>query len=281
MKFRTIYILFNVLVIISFLFVFFLPFSLLGPEYSLSFWKENWYLALIFVAVIGMLNGFFIANWKIFDCVEREDWPSLSAYLVDKIFTRRHYHSHHVALLVNAYLLMGDVEGIRKLENELSAHRPELLRKNAVLFGVTRLLQNKPEEAETFLKNYLNTKGVDNVAWLRFDYAFSLILQHKNAGALPYIKEGLSSSDAVLALLAAYLAGGLETSIVSEPERSQLRQLSIATAGRLLKRFPGKKWDREVERAKSEIHIVILSKLIDEATVWLHSCASSTSLKQP
>lgn len=275
MKFRTIYILFNVLIIVSFLFVFFLPFSLLGPEYSLAFWKENWYLALIFVVVIAVLNGFFIANWKIFDCVEREDWPSLSAFLVDKIFTKKHYHSHHIALLVNAYLLMGDVGGIRKLEEELAARRPELLRKNAVLFGVTRLLQNRPEEAEAFFGRYLNTKGVDNSPWLRFDYAFSEVLQHKYDAALPYLKEGLSSSDAVLALLAAYLVGGLETASVAEPERSELRRLSDATADRLRKRFPGKKWDREVERAKAEIHIVILSKLIDEATKWLHSPASA------
>lgn len=269
MKFRTIYILFNVVVVVSFLFIFFLPFFLLGSEYSFAFWKSNWYLALVFVAVIGGLNAFFVANWKVFTCVEREDWASLSAYLVDKVFTKRRYHSHHVALLVNAYLLMGDVEGIAKLEAELSARRPELLRKNAVLFGVTRLLQNKAAEAESFFKAYLEAKGVENRDWLRFDYAFSLVLERRIPEALPFLKEGLSSSDAVLALLSAYLVGSLGAAAAPEAERSELHRLADATKAQLKKRFPGGKWDREVERAKAEVHIVILSKLIDDAGRWL------------
>jgi hypothetical protein len=269
MKFRTIYILFNVVVVASFLFVFFLPFFLLGGEYSLAFWKTNWYLALVFILIIGGLNAFFLANWKIFTCVEREDWATLSAYLVDKIFTKKRYSSHHVTLLVNAYLLLGDVEGIGKLEAELASRRPELLRKNAVLFGVTRLLQNKPAEAEAFFKGYLEAKGVENRDWLRFDYAFSLVLERRVPEALPFLREGLSSGDAVLSLLSAYLIGSLGAAAAPEAEREELHKLSDATRSQIKKRFPGKKWEREVERAKGEVHIVILSKLIDDAGRWL------------
>jgi hypothetical protein len=269
MKFRTIYILFNVVVVASFLFVFFLPFFLLGSEYSLGFWKTNWYLALVFLVIIAGLNAFFIANWKIFTCVEREDWASLSTFLVDKIFTKKRFSSHHVALLVNAYLLMGDVEGIGKLEAELVARRPELLNKNAVLFGVTRLLQNKPAEAEVFFKDYLDAKGVENRDWLRFDYAFSLVLERRVPDALPFLREGLSSSDAVLSLLSAYLVGTLGAAAAPEAERAELQRISNSTANQLRKRFPGQKWEREVERAKGEVHIVILSKLIDDAGRWL------------
>ena len=66
MKFRTIFILFNVVIIVSFLFVFLLPLFLLGPESSLGFWKGNWYLALFFLALIAGLNAFFIVNRQTF-----------------------------------------------------------------------------------------------------------------------------------------------------------------------------------------------------------------------
>ncbi len=270
MKFRTIYILFNVVVLISFLFVFFMPFFLLGPGNSLEFWKGNWYLALVFLAVLAALNVFFIINWKVFVLVEREDWSGLSAHLVDLIFTKKRFTGRHVALLVNAYLLQSDVKGIGLLEAELLARRPALLRKNALLFGVTRLLQNKSAEAEAFFLPYLGARDADNREWLRFDYAFSLVLQRRFGDASPYLKEGLSSKDAVLALLSAYLLGSLVATAAPQPdEAAALVAQADACRASLRKRFPPHRWTREVERAKAEIHIVILSKLIDDAGTWL------------
>lgn len=270
MKFRTIYILFNVVVVLSFLFVFLLPFFLLGAEYSLGFWKDNWYLAAVFLLVIGALNAFFILNWKVFSLVEKEDWSALSVHLVDLIFNKKRYTGRHVALLVNAYLLQSDVEGIARLEEELRAHRPELLRRNAVLFGVTRLLRNKPGEAEAFLQPYLGARDAESREWLRFDYAFSLALQKRLGEATPYLKEGASSRDAVLSLLSAYLLGSLAAvAAPTEAERESLKTLAQSTREGLRKRFPGQRWNREVERAKGEIHIVVLSRLIDDAGRWL------------
>ncbi len=87
MKFRTIYILFNVVIAVSFVFVFFLPFFLLGWDYSLEFWKGSWYLALFFIVLLGVLNAFFAWNWKVFSLVEKEDWSGLSAHLVELILS--------------------------------------------------------------------------------------------------------------------------------------------------------------------------------------------------
>lgn len=280
MKFRTIYILFNVVVLISFFFVFFMPFFLLGPGNSLEFWKSNWYLALVFLAVLAALNVFFILNWKVFVLVEREDWSSLSAHLVDLIFTRKSYSGRHVALLVNAYLLQSDIKGIGLLEAELLAHKPALLRKHALLFGVTRLLQNKSAEAEAFFQPYLGAKDVDNREWLRFDYAFSLVLQRRFGDASAYLKEGLGCKDAVLALLSAYLLGSLVATATTQPgEAAALVAQADSCRAALRKRFPPQRWTREVERAKSEIHIVILSKLIDDAGTWLFEAPATPAPK--
>jgi hypothetical protein len=270
MKFRTIFILFNVVVISSFLFIFFLPLALLGPEPSLAFWKGNWYLALLFLALIAGLNSFFLLNRKTFSLVEREDWGGLSAHLVGLMFPKGRFRSGRVRLLVNAYLLQSDIEGIERLEAELAAKRPDVLRKNALLFGVTRLLRSKTAEAEEFFAPYLGAKDVDSRDWLRFDYGFSLVLQKKFAAALPYLEGGSASRDAVLCLLSAYLLGSIGAASLPEGSgREAAAAKAEGTRSKLRKRYSSARWSKEVDRAKSEVHIVILSKLVDDAGRWL------------
>jgi hypothetical protein len=271
MKFRTIFILFNVVILTSFLFVFLLPLLLLGPESSLTFWKANWYLALVFILLVAALNAFFILNRKTFTLVEREDWGELSAHLVGLMFPRSRFNSTRVRLLVNAYLLQSDIAGIQRLEAELQAKRPDILRKNALLFGVTRLLQNRSEEAEAFFAKYLDAKDAESRDWLRFDYGFSLVLQKKTQSALPYLEEGAASRDPVLCLLASYLLSSIgAASAPDEAGKAQAAAKAEAARSRLRKRYTSAKWSKEVDRAKAEVHIVILSKLIDDAGRWLY-----------
>lgn len=275
MKFKTIFILFNVVILFSFCFVFLFPFFVLGAGPSLAFWKGNWFLALFFLLLLGALNAFFLLNRKVFTLVEREDWPALSSHLSNEILVKGRYRASYVRLFINASLLLSDVDGIDKLEAELAAKRPALLRSNALLFGVTRLLRNRPAEAESFFARYLDSKDVESREWLRFDYAFSLVLQKRIADALPILKEGISSRDAVLALLAAYLLASLGGAGVASPgEKEELVKLAEATRARLAARFSPVRWSKEVERAKGEVYIVILSKLIDDAGRWLYSEAT-------
>jgi hypothetical protein len=281
MKFRTIFILFNVVILASFLFVFLLPIMLLGPSSSLEFWKGNWYLALLFLALLGGLNAFFLANRKTFVLVEREDWSALSAHLVALMFPKGRFSMSRVRLLVNAYLLQSDIAGIERLEAELGAKRPDILRKNALLFGVTRLLRNRSDEAEAFFGRYLDAKDAESRDWLRFDYGFSLVLQKKGAPAIPYLEEGLSSRDSVLCLLAAYLLGSI--GVGSAPDAAAGASLAAeadSARTRLRKRYASSKWNKEVERAKSEVHIVILSKLIDDAGRWLYEAPAKEPMPE-
>ncbi len=270
MKFKTIYILFNVVIAVSFVFVFFLPFFLLGWDYSVEFWKGSWYLALFFIVLLGVLNAFFAWNWRVFSLVEKEDWGGLSAHLVELIFAKRRYGSRHAALLVDSYLLRGDVAGIERLEEELRSRRPAILRKLAVLFGLTRLLRDRPADAEAFLAPLLGKREVDNWEWLRFDYAFALVLQRKIPEALPHLLEGSSSRDPVLALLAAYLLGTIAGPAgIPSVDGEGAAAAAERVRKDLQKRFPGPRFAREIERAKGEFQIVVLSKLIDDASTWL------------
>jgi hypothetical protein len=275
MKFRTIFLLFNAVILASFAFVFLMPLFVLGTGSSFAFWKENWYLGLFFLLLVAGLNSFFLANRKVFVLVEREDWGALSAHLVKTMLgpggsRPGRLRSGRVRLLVNAYLLQSDSEGISRLEAELEARRPELLRRNALLFGVTRLLGGRNAEAEAFFKRYLGAKDAESPDWLAFDYGFSLILQSRPREALPYLEGALSSRDAVLRALAAYLLGSLGAEAAeTEEQKAESRKKAEAERESLRKRFDARRWEREVGRAKGEVHIVVLSKLVDDAGRWL------------
>lgn len=275
MKFRTIFALFNAVILASFAFVFLMPLFVLGSGSTLEFWKDNWYLGLFFLILVAGLNSFFLANRKVYVLVEREDWGGLSAYLVKTMLGPEgsrpgRIRSGRVRLLVNAYLLQSDAEGIARLEAELEARRPDILRRNALLFGVTRLLGGRNAEAEAFFKRYLGAKDVESPDWLGFDYGFSLILQTRPREALPYLEGALGSGDAVLRALAAYLLGSLGAdSAETEEGKAEARKKAEAERASLRGRFDARRWAKEVGRAKGEVHIVVLSKLVDDAGRWL------------
>ncbi|MCX7024969.1 MAG: hypothetical protein NT080_10155 [Spirochaetes bacterium] len=276
MKFKTIFILFNAVIAVSFLFVFLVPLFLLGSGYSLAFWARNGPLGFFFVAVFVTLNAFFAANRVIFALVEREDWDGLSAWLADRIFEKKRYRAMHVRFLISTALNKSDLAMIDRLEAELREHRPALLCKNAVLFGVVYLLRNDPAAAERFFSSVVGAGDADNPGWLDFDYGFSLVLQRREGEAVSWFRKAAARRDAVLVLLSSYMLGTLcAASAPQGPERSELEAFAGQRRDALRKRFGPERWSREIERARGEVHIVILTKLIDEASRWMNESGSN------
>ncbi|TFG84579.1 MAG: hypothetical protein E4H20_02775 [Spirochaetales bacterium] len=269
MKFKTIFILFNIVLIFSFAFIFLMPFFLLGGVYSLAFWSRNWPLAVFFLAVLGVFNIFFANNWKLFSLVEKEDWQALSAWLTDRVFNKHRVGRRYVRLLVNASLLRSDTALIERLETMLAERYPAVLRRDAVLFGAARLLKNDPVASEVFLAPLVDARGVENAPWLGFYHAFTLILLKKPLDAIPRLRETLGSKDPILSLLSAYLLGSLCAAASDDSQKDELVSIAEVQRKELAKRYSPERWSRETERAKAEVHVVILSKLIDDAGAWM------------
>ena len=262
MKFKLIFILFNAIILISFLAIYFMPLIMLGWDYTRVFWGRNWGLPLFFVAVIGLLNTYFILNWKVFTLLEREDWPRLISHLEHRIYKKRVILGQQVKILVNAYLVHSELEAIGKLEEFVRDRKPKLLPKSVLAFGIPYLLRNEAEEMERYFSQFVHIRGREG-PWVRWNYAFSLILKgdKKNAeSALAGLCE--EKTEPVLGLLSAYLLYSLK------PESDQ-----AALAGRrrtlLRSRYTPSQWAREVERSRSSVHVVVLQKLIEEATDWM------------
>jgi len=270
MKFKTIFILFNVVVGVSFLFVFLMPFFVLGASYSLEFWKGNWPLALFFVAVLAVLNVFYASNRVVLSLVEREDWNGLSSWLSTRVFDRGILKPVYVRFLVSTALNRSDLATIDRLEAVLREKKPALLARNAVLFGVVYLLRNDAVASERFFSGMAGRRDADSSGWLSFDHGFSLVLLHRESEAVAPLKRAAGrSSDAVLVLLASYLLGTMCAAAAAGTERDALDAFASGRRRELAKRYGPERWSREIERARGEVHIVILTKLVDEASRWL------------
>lgn len=270
MKFKTIFILFNAVVLFSFMFIFLIPLFLLGGEYTLGLWKSNWFLAIFFLAILGALNFFFLSNWKLFEYVEREDWESLNTWLSRRMFEKGSFRNQYIRLYVNAAMLRSDLAAIDRLEAVLSEKKPERLRRQAVLFGVGYLLRNDPDASLRFFEPFLKASNVEAQGWLWFDYAFNLVLKNRGGEALPWLRKASAQRDSVLALLAIYMMGTLVVASLGEgAERDSVQALVKTRRDSLRKRFTPARWSREVEKAKNDVHVVILSRLIDDAGRWL------------
>lgn len=263
MKFKIIFILFNIVILVSFLVIYFMPLVMLGWDYTRVFWGRNWGLPVVFVAIIGLLNAYFVYNWKLFTMLEREDWPALIAYLERRIYERKLIVTQQVRILVNAYLVRSDLAGIEKLESFIKEHKPRVLPRFALVFGIPYLLRNNSDEMQAYFSRFVDMKGRDG-GWLRWNHGFSLVLQGKKEEAEERL--GLvcaEKTDSVLALLAVYLLDSLK------PEDEDAKALIEAKRAGLRKRYTQAMWAKEVERGRSNIQVVILSKLVDEATEWL------------
>ncbi len=281
MKFKTIFVFFNLLLVFSFVFIFLMPFLLLGSGYLNVFWSNNWPLFLFFFLVLFAFNAFFVSNWKIFSMLENEKWEELSRLLQHRIFSKKQYSKRIIRLYINSTLLLADISAIERLEEELRKKKPAALKRDALLFGAVRLLKNDAKASIVFFEEFLDKKGVDNAKWLNFYYAFSLILDKRAGEAVPPLLASLKDRDSILSLMSAYsivffCAGSLdnaESAKIRQKSESRRQELQKLYASRSSKSMEG--WVKAIEAAKNEVHIVVLSKLLDEAGTWLFNGGSA------
>ncbi len=271
MKFKTIFILFNIVIVVSFLVIYFMPLIMLGWDYTAVFWKNNWFLPLIFLAVLALLNIYFLSNWRLFQLLESEDWERLTVYLEERVFTRKKIQAQHVKLLINAYLIRSKIEKICELESFIRKERPAALPKFALQFGVPYLLKNDGEKMERYFFEFIDsTRGEEN-NWIRWNYAFALLLQQKREEAKEILNTTIENAgEPVLQLLTAHL---LEV-FNDDPD---VRQKVDRARDRLRGRYSRPQWDNEVAKSKNNIEVVVLSKLLEDATEKLFSRKAETS----
>ncbi len=266
MKFKTIFILFNVVIVFSFLFIFLMPLTVLGWDYAQLFWSRNWVLAVLFVVVMAGINAYFLSQWRLFMLLESENWHGLIHYLEERIYEKRRIRPQHVRILINTYVVTSKLDAIEQLEEFLTEHRPALVARFSLQLGVPYLLKNQADAAERFFAGLLEDQRVERRNWIRWSHAFSLLLQKKQDDAKERLK-GLvpDVKDPVLLVLALYL---LEAFARNDEQAGELVESKLAE---LKQRYTQSQWSKEADKRKNEIHVLLLSKLLQEAADWAFS----------
>lgn len=261
MKFKSIFFLFNIVVIFSFSLIFLLPLILLSGSYSSVFWLENWYLAVIFLILIAILDSYFVFNWKLFIYLENEDWNNLTQYLEEKIYIKGQFRKQYIKLMINTSLAVSNLDKIDRLAKEIKERKPSLLPRYALLLGIPHFLRDDREESLIHYGNFKDNKDTANLYWVKWVYGFSLIRGKNNDMAREALLEILDKKvDDILLLLVLYSLDSINynsdlfTNILVEHRR---------------KYNDDKKWDNYLESKRTKnIFILLLSVILDEARKW-------------
>ena len=269
MKFKYLIIFFN-LIIIFFLFaIVLMPLILMGAGFAVNFWRTAWPMALILFFVLVGINAFFLSNYRLLVLLEREDWPALAYYLEQKVFGKDQYSSRKVRLLANSYLAMNDFASVSQLETKAASAKPAVIGKNALIFGVARILSGDHKGAAAFFQTCLEKGKVEEEEWVRWFYGFSQML----TGAFRQAEQefaalAISARDALVTGLSAYFLGTVlakhslrseECCSISEKGRDRVRKAFKNEGG----------WKKEAEKAGTDVHTAIIRKYIDEACPWV------------
>jgi signal transduction histidine kinase len=265
-KFKAVFILFNAVVLLSFLFIFLMPLFFLGWQYTQLFWAENWYLALIFVAILAGLNGYFISNWKLFSFLEREDWSALAAYLEERIFRKKVFRAQEIRLLIHSYIALNRPSDVKNIEATLREEKPALLDRFALAFGVPHLLSNNGEEMVSYFGEMKDRAPQSKRPWARWAYGFGLMLSGSTEEAKPVLREAADEAgkDPLLELVTLYLLDAFRE------HDEEIRDLIHRRREALRNRHEREKVERLLERNRGELHILVVSKLIQSAMDWCY-----------
>jgi hypothetical protein len=262
LKFKTLYILFNAVIVAAFLFIFLLPLVLLGVDYFRLFAQKNWIAGILFLATLIIINGYFAFNWKLFRLLEREDWPALIRLLEDSIYRRGRLRKSSCRLLLNAYLLTGNTEPVAALEARVRRDRPGLLPALALPFGLPYLLRGDPAAAAAYFGPLAGERGVTDRGWVRWNYAFSLMQLKKHEQAGTELEGLLAERPAPeLRLLSLYM--------LSSFGRPELRELAGRGREELAGKTTPEQWRKRSEAGGGNPEITLLAPILREAREWL------------
>ncbi len=265
MKFKVIFILFNIVVMFSFLIVAIMPFLMLGPEYSMVFFRESWYFFLIFLFAIGSIDLYFFMNWRLFSLLEEENWDELIIFLSDRIFTRKRLYGYYVKILANTLLLKSDIEGIVRLEKLIREEKPKILKRMVLSFSVPLLIKGDAEKMEDYFGAFVGIKGVRQSDWILFLYSFSLLLNGKKDEAAESLLTLCGRKTIpILRLLTVY-----SLSSVAVEGKEDFKCIG-KTQQDLLSEFPKKKMEFELENVNDNVIAIVLNKFSKDAIEWLY-----------
>ncbi len=248
-----------------------MPFFIIGRDYALLFWNQNWYLAFLFLIVIGGMNGYFLKNWKLFSLLEEENWRGIQEYLEGKLEEGKRISEQEARILMNTYMVLGQAEKLLDLSKTLQTSSPRLFQNLAVELGVPYLLRSDPEGLANYYKPLFTEKQVKRQKWAHFSWALALLFAHQFSEARTELESFQNTSEEpILFLLAVYLLSTLKG---EDPmERKALHE----RCAWFRSKYSPRQWARYVDRYKDNLMVLVLSRFIQDATTWMYGKSEVT-----
>lgn len=255
MRFKSIFWLFNIVVILALILVSAASFFMLETNSAALFWRNMWLLLLMFVLMIAALDFYFILNWKLFTYLEREDWPALLAWLEERLYLKGKLNRPYSNLLINTALSVSNLDAVKKLETEIRQRKPELIKSLGVSLGIPVLL----EQNWSAIGDYFGPLA-DNPRTHRRDWAQWCRALASGDKGIDELLELLSGQDISIQLLSLQvleqMAGQLnETQIaVLSGKKTEIRVAVKGSAG-----------ERVLQRSReNHLMAVVLSSRVNE-----------------
>jgi hypothetical protein len=272
MKFKAVFIFFNIIFILFLALICLMPGFVLGPELTAAFWRTNWFPVLILGIVLAGFDGYFIVNRKLYTLLEKEDWPALVHYLEDRVVRRGKFSPRLVRLLANIYLVLSDSPSVMSLENKAAIAKPSLVEANVLVFGTARILGRDINGAAHFFGSRLDSAKPALKQWVRWYYGFSLLLgKQYQAAADEFSLLVKHSPDPLISGLASFFLINILSTALPD-SAGELTGAANNGRDRVRKALRNRRgWSRETSALSTEIHAAALAKYLEEAGNWLYN----------
>jgi len=277
MKFKALFITFNLVLILSFILIFFAPLFFMGEESFLLVARQNLLIIIVFLVFLSVFNIYFLLNLRFYSYLEREDWKGLISFLENNIYNKGSTRSSYIKILINSYIVTSNLEEIKKLEKHLRDKSPTRIQKYSIQFSLPYLLSDNPEEAESFFNSLLEMAGTHHRDWIRWNYSFSLLQQNKEEdGKNTLISVLHITKDIVLLVLTLYL---LDSYSARDPE---VKEQVTRTVRSLKAEYSEGRWNKILEKTrKHNIEALMLSQIMQDAASWFFKRETASAAVTP
>ena len=271
MKFKLLFFLFSIMLLFFLASFILIPIYVFGTSFSLSFWRMNWPLFLVWVLIFATFIVFYFSNRQLFMLLEKEDWPALVGYLEERVIKKGRYSSRLVRLLANSYMVLSDSTSVIILENKLSAAKPALIEANPLVFGTARILGNDISGAIRFFESRKDKVKPILKEWVQWYSGFSLLLgrQFEKAADIFSLLARVSKDGIITALSSYFLSENM--AVVLPGNKEEYKKISLEGRKRVLGALPKiESFRKEASRYSTEIHVAAISGYIEESCLWLY-----------
>jgi hypothetical protein len=262
-KFKLIFFIFNAIVLFSFLFISLLPVFMLGWEYAAPFWQKSWYLLILFLAILGGLDWYFLRNWKFFSLMESQKWDDVQDYLENRMLRDHRYSEQGMQVLIEIYARKMQIDKLIAFAEDLKENRPALYRRNRLNLSVGYLLKDDYRSLMAFFDDVVSSDTIVAGGWADWFWAFSALRnEDRDAGLARFRLIATRARDELLLVITLYMMISV-MGVAVDDDRS-LRFL----AGFKEKYHPAL-WAKKIEGRQDQIYIRTLSAVLQQAGEWI------------